>query len=165
MTYSHRALLCLIAAAAGAVSCGKRQPEVRERTFVAVEPPVKMNDFTCPALARTSKGVLVITAFPQPTAATATEPYDAIAVHGRSVSIAWLDGRPVDGTPPRSRRATAQDVYFASSADRGGTWSATGAFGRGCAAHTGRATPQSRGLSGRSRLCLYLVKGKISSGA
>ena len=45
-----------------------------------------------------------------------------MAVHGRHVYVAWLDGRRSSpGTPDRSAQ---QDVYLTSSADCGATWSA-----------------------------------------
>ncbi len=61
-------------------SCGKHEPEVRDRTFLEVGGPVKVSELVCPGLVRTSRGTLIMTLFIHSGFPSATEARDAIAV-------------------------------------------------------------------------------------
>ena len=63
-----------------AASCGSREPKVREKTFLTVEPPVKVSDLTHSSIVRAPGGTLFMTAFLHSTFPSATEPAEAIAV-------------------------------------------------------------------------------------
>jgi hypothetical protein len=132
-----------------AVSCGKREPAVREHSFLTLEVPVQISDLDSPALVRTSKGALVMTAFLPLAGASATAPYDAIGVHesqddgatwqevARVPSYAttgvWghdlaIDGEDrlyltwVAGVYDAATRIPLKTVMFARSDDGGRTW-------------------------------------------
>lgn len=62
------------------VSCGKREPKVRDKSFLSAEKPVKVSDLVPAALVRSSKGDFFMTTFIYPTFPSATEAHDAIAV-------------------------------------------------------------------------------------
>ncbi len=91
MNSSIRSLcwLCLLLLT---TSCGKQQPEVRDKTFLVAEAPVKISDLLHGGLARSSRGDLFMTAFVHSTAPSATEAYDAIAVfHSNDDGATWQE--------------------------------------------------------------------------
>jgi len=73
--------LCCLLILLVSASCGRREPEVREETFLAAEAPVRISGLLHPALVRTSTGGLVMTAFIHSMFPSATEARDAITVH------------------------------------------------------------------------------------
>jgi len=212
MRNTTRFLCCFSSLLVLAVSCGKQEPAVRDKSFLAVEEALKISDLMHGAVVRSPKGRFFMTAFIHSVFPSATEAREAIAVFesnddgatweeisripsfitngvwgydlivdgneglyvtwvaaiygeaspspfkaimfsrshdggrswtepiyvsdvetgqrwqpvmavsGRHVYIAWLDGR--GGGPGAPGRSTQQDVYLASSGDRGATWSA-----------------------------------------
>lgn len=62
------------------ISCQKKEEAVREKTFFIAEEPKKVSGIILPAIARTSKGSLIMTLFLHSAFPSATQIHDAIGV-------------------------------------------------------------------------------------
>jgi len=80
MNYAIRVILAFSMLSLACASCQKKRGQPRQKSFLTVQEPEKISDLILPAVAMTSKGLLVMTLFIHSTFPSATEARDAIAV-------------------------------------------------------------------------------------
>lgn len=89
MRSSIKCLCCLLIATSIAASCGRREPAVREKSFLSLEEPVKIPDLLHGAIVGNGADDWLIAAFMDMRFMSATEPEEAIAVFESTGGGTW----------------------------------------------------------------------------